>query len=88
MPRPTPNSRFNFVQVGDESLLYDNDTHDVIHVDGPGSIIWALCDGTRTIEQIIELIANAYPDSRDAVAIDVQETITRLVEQSALKLEP
>lgn len=86
MARPAQNSRFNFVQIDGEALLYDNETHNVVYLDQPGAVVWALCDGERDEDAIIRLIADAYPESGAAIATDVRQTIARLVEHGALSL--
>ena len=84
--RPAHNPRFNFVEVGSESILYDNETHNVIYLDQPASVVWFLCDGVRDIPEIAKLIADAYPDQRTTIADDVKATIEDLAKKGALDL--
>lgn len=84
--RATRNARFELVQVEGETILYDQATHDVIYLDSSASIIWALCDGHRSVRDISHAIARAYPESRDAIPGDVQRTVAELARQGALTL--
>jgi pyrroloquinoline quinone biosynthesis protein D len=82
--RVAQNPRFDFLQVEDESLLYDTATHNVIYLDAPALVIWRLCDGERSIAEIARLIEEAYPQSRDSIAADVQKTVDALANAGAL----
>ena len=82
--RVAQNPRFDFLQVEDESLLYDTATHNVIYLDAPALVIWRLCDGERSVREIAQLIEEAYPQSRESIAADVQKTVDVLANAGAL----
>ncbi|HET6339414.1 MAG TPA: PqqD family protein [Polyangiales bacterium] len=84
--RLAQNPRFDVVQVEDESLLYDSETHNVIYLDAPALVVWRLCDGERSLADIAQLIERAYPQSRDAIANDVEKTVDALTKSGALVL--
>ena len=35
------------------------------HLDRLGSLIWTVCDGTKTVKEILELITNKFPDEKN-----------------------
>jgi hypothetical protein len=82
--RIAQNPRFDFVQVEEESILYDTATHNVIYLDAPALVIWRLCDGERSLGEITSLIEQAYPQARDSIAHDVQKTVDALANAGAL----
>ena len=84
--RPAHSPRFNFVQVGTESILYDSESHNVIYLDAPASVVWFLCDGVRDIAEITRLIVDAYPEQAATIATDVRATILDLAQKGALDL--
>lgn len=84
--KPTHNPRYSFVAVDSEGILYDTDTKNVIHLDVPGAMVWALCNGERNTEEIAELLARAYPEDDQKVRSDVRRTIQQLVGQGPLEL--
>ena len=88
MSVPLRHPRFTFVPVASEGVLHDSDSDLVIHLDEHGAMIWALCDGQRTVGEITQLISDAYPDQREAVATDVTRIIDTLAEQQVLTLSP
>lgn len=59
-------------------VLFDPGTERVVELNGTASLIWHLCDGTRTAAEITELIVEAFPDARPRVVADVGATFERL----------
>jgi hypothetical protein len=55
-----------------------------IHLNETATVIWKLCDGSRTVQEIIDLLKKEYPGSELAVATDVREAIELLVSEGAL----
>jgi pyrroloquinoline quinone biosynthesis protein D len=85
-PQTVPKQAFGFFveEMEGENLLYRLGGHKAIHLNDTATVIWKLCDGSRTIEDIIRLLAKEYPGSETAVAADVREAIELLVSEGAL----
>ena len=85
-PQTVPKQAFGFFveEMEGENLLYRLGGHKAIHLNDTATVIWKLCDGSRTIEDIIGLLAKEYPGSETAVAADVREAIELLVSEGAL----
>lgn len=56
----------------------------VIETEGPASEILQRCDGSRTVQQIIDELANLYTADRDEIAHDVSEMLVELVTKRML----
>jgi len=54
-----------------------------IRLNETASIIWDLCDGERTIAQIITLLAASFPDEADRILEDVEATLRRFTDEGA-----
>jgi len=48
------------------------------------ALVWQLCDGSHTIEAMVEILAGAYPDARAQIAAEVPLTVEQLRAQGAL----
>jgi hypothetical protein len=84
---PTPVDGFQ-VETLDGEIVLLHPTHNIIiHINQTGALIWQLCDGIRTENEIAELLGTAYPEAQEQIRVDVLETIRNLMERSALKLE-
>jgi pyrroloquinoline quinone biosynthesis protein D len=85
-PQTVPKQAFGFFveEMEDENLLYRLGGHKAIHLNDTATLIWKLCDGSRTVQDIIDLLTKEYPGSETAVAADVQEAIELLASEGAL----
>jgi len=67
-----------------ECLLYRIGAHKAIHLNESASLIWKLCDGTRSAEDITAFLQQEYPDAQARVTEDVLEAIAQLIREGAL----
>ena len=58
-----------------ELVLFHPATQQILYSNPTGAVIWGLCDGQRTVSEIIQLLGEAYPDSSADIAADVSETL-------------
>lgn len=72
----------------DSHLLYDPASERVIELNAPAAVVWHLCDGSRTLAEMVTLLAEAYPEDADRIAADVPDSVARLVEAGSLELAP
>jgi len=87
MTRETiPKQAFGFFieEMDGEQLLYRLGAHKAIHLNDTASVIWKLCDGSRNVQEIIDLLKVQYPSAESAVETDVEEAIELLVREGAL----
>ena len=85
-PGQVPKQAFGFFveEMDGENLLYRLGAHKAIHLNESATVIWKLCDGSRTIQDIINVLKGEYPDSEAAVETDVAEAIELLMREGAL----
>jgi hypothetical protein len=85
-PQTVPKQAFGFFveEMEGENLLYRLGGHKAIHLNDTATVIWKLCDGSRSVQDIIDLLTKEYPGSETAVAADVREAIELLVSEGAL----
>src|SRR5262245_28612954 len=85
-PQTVPKQAFGFFveEMEGEDLLYRLGGHKAIHLNDTATVIWKLCDGNRTVQEIIDLLKNQYPGAETAVAADVKESIATLLSEGAL----
>ena len=69
-----------------ELLLYDPNSAVTLHLKGSSAIVWELCDGQRTIQDIVDLVQQAYPDQATPIGQDVASVVDDLKERNVLVL--
>jgi len=85
---PTPPRGVRMHAMDGETLIYRHATMKAIYLNDTAAVIWQLCDGGRSIKEIVDILAEAYPGERDELAADVNETVERLYREGALSFGP
>jgi coenzyme PQQ biosynthesis protein PqqD len=83
---PIPRDGIEFAELEGESVLYDHEKMAMVYLNESASVVWRLCDGHRTVADIIDAIAQAFPDQANEVSLDVPETIEFFAQQGVLQL--
>jgi hypothetical protein len=84
--KPLRNEQCHMEELDDEILLYHPGNNKTLYINKSASIIWQLCNGEHTVEEIIQLIAEAYPAAIDGLEKDVLDTLARLSENQAISI--
>ena len=64
-------------------LLHASDPR-VIVLNQTASDVWTRCDGTSTLEEIVEMLAGAYGVEAAAIRSDVNATVERFLAEGFL----
>jgi len=85
-PTSVPKQAFGFFveEMEGENLLYRLGTHKAIHLNETATLIWKLCDGSRTVQDIVDLLNKEFPDAVADIAVDVREAVELLAGEGAL----
>lgn len=76
-PRLAPGVRLHFDKTRDAWVLLAPER--VIELEGPAYDIARLCDGTRTLDQIVDTLAVQYMADKTEIAGDVADMLAELV---------
>ncbi len=66
-------------QLDDDIVVYHPTLTTSLYCNQTGAIIWQLCDGQRTVADIIALLCGHYPDSADSIPHEVTAVVAELV---------
>ena len=86
MDRPKRKADYKLEEVDGELLLYHPGSTKILYCNETASLIWQLCDGTRSGEEIKVTLRETFPEAADSIAGDVEETLKKFLEHDALKL--
>ena len=81
-PQQTPD--FRLEQLDGELLLYHPGRTTIMYCNPTASLIWGLCDGQRSVQDIIDLLSAAYDQAAAAVAADVKATLEQFHQHGAI----
>lgn len=68
-----------------EMVLFHPATQKILYSNRTSALIWGLCDGQRTVADIIQLLSKAYPDSASEIETDVCDTLLTFARQGAIE---
>jgi hypothetical protein len=78
--RPVQRAGASAVELDENLALYDDVGQLLILLNPSAATVWELCDGTRTVDEMIDALAEAHPEEARVIAGDVRQTIRKLVE--------
>ena len=81
---PLPAPGFQMETLDDEIVLLHPARNLIFHSNQGGALIWSLCDGQRSVAEIVDILSAAYPESADDIAVDVPQAIQELLARGAL----
>jgi pyrroloquinoline quinone biosynthesis protein D len=67
-----------------EVLLYEAGAHRAIYLNDTAALVWKLCNGTRTVQDLIDLLSENYPDARADLPREIEQTVEMLLGDGAL----
>lgn len=84
-PRPAPG--VEPVMLDDEIVAFDATTMMLHHLNVPASMLWSVCDGTRTLGEIAHVIAERSGQSPAMVETQILELVDALVARDLMILD-
>jgi len=85
---PIPRKGFHMESMDGEAVIYRHIARKAIYLNESAAVVWQLCDGNRSIREIVDMLAEAYPGARDELSVDVMEAVERLEREGALRIKP
>ena len=75
------------VEVDDQCFLADRQGNAIHHLNPVGSSIWGLLAEPMSLDEIVDLLASAFPgQEREQIAADVSTLVHRLKSKNLLHL--
>ena len=79
---PTPG--YVLEELDGKLMLFDPASGRIVQANATAALVWGLCDGSRTLGEITELLA-AYLGQEAGVRADVPRIVRELLESGALR---
>ena len=71
--------------LDNELLLFHPAQAQIMYCNETASVIWQLCDGQHTTQEIVALLAAAYPEAAEIMAGDVETTLQQFSQHGAIE---
>jgi hypothetical protein len=83
--KPVRQPDYHLETIDNELLLFHPAQPQMLYCNETASMIWQLCDGQRTPQEIISLLATAFPEAADSIADDVEATLKQFSQYGAIE---
>ena len=76
--RPARRPGASAVALDDNLAIYDDVGQLLILLNSSAAAVWERCDGSTTVDEMVETLAAAHPDDAAVVGEDVRQTLRKL----------
>jgi hypothetical protein len=83
----TRSTDFFVENLADETLLYRTGSQTAVYLNESAALVWKLCDGQRTIRDIINILIENFPEAKSQLPYEVEQAVTQLLDKGALLVE-
>lgn len=84
---PQPAEGFELEEIDGEILLYSPSATRSVYLNTTASLIWRLCDGSRSVGDIVTQLEQAFPEAKDRITDDVTRSIQLFLDNEAMRLQ-
>jgi hypothetical protein len=77
---------YRLERIDDELLLFHPDQTIIIYCNPMASLIWQLCDGRHTVQEITALLTRAYPEAAKTIPAEIQNSLGQFLEYGSLDI--
>lgn len=67
-----------------ELLLYNPTTATTLHLNNSSAVVWELCNGERSLGDIVAALEEAFPGQAEQIKEDVAQVVQELGNSAAL----
>ena len=82
----TPIKGIELTEMEGEGILYWREQTKMLYLNESARVIWQLCDGSRTVSEIVDALAPEFPGLETEVSLQVPELIEQFVAEGVLEL--
>ena len=81
---PVPNPAFELDELDNTLLLFDAATDQIVDLNETAALVWRLCDGERSVGEMMALLEAAYPNSAETIRTELPAIIKRFATLSVI----
>ena len=82
---PTRSAGYTIAEFDGEHMIFHPMEGRAIYLSDSASLVWQLCDGHRTVGDILALLGDAYPEAAD-LHTEVEGALQVFVEQRVVEV--
>ncbi len=83
---PAQEPSYRLEMLDGEALLFDPANRHLVHCNETAVLVWSLCDGQRSVQEIVTLLSEAYPEAGAAVSQDTMAVLAQFLDAHAIRI--
>lgn len=83
---PHRDDEYFLEEIDGEMLLYHAAKSETLYLNESAAIVWYLCDGERSEQDIVDLLAQSYPEDSENIPNQVKESLQSFIEFGGVTL--
>ena len=83
---PIINEDYKTEKFDYEVLLYTISGTKVISLNETAYLVYQLCNGEQTIDEMIDMLINAYPDQKEEIREHIISAINTMIDNGVIRL--
>lgn len=84
--KPRTVADFQLEEIDGEVLLYSPVATRSIYLNPSAALIWHLCTGDFTVQEIVDSLQEQFPDQASSIVDDVMTTLEQFSESQAIEM--
>ncbi len=85
LSRPRRELDYRLEMIDGEILLFHPGKTTIMYCNQSASLIWRLCDGQHTVQEITSLLGQAFPEAADTIPAEVEATLQQFHKHGAVE---
>ncbi|HEX8681328.1 MAG TPA: PqqD family protein [Ardenticatenaceae bacterium] len=84
--KPKQKPDYHLEEMDNELLLFHPQEKKVLYMNETTALVWQLCDGQRTIQEITALLVETFPDAAREIPGDLENILKQLQQERVIEL--
>jgi len=85
--KPQQKEDYQLEQLDGELLLFHPGQITIIYCNPTASLVWQLCDGQRTGQDIADVLTAAFPEAAASIPAEIESTLQQFAQHGAIAFE-
>ena len=82
-PRRKPG--YHLEMMDGELLMFSPEETQILYCNQTASLIWQLCDGERTAQEIVEMLIAAFPEAEERIRVEAPATLEKFRQHGVIE---
>lgn len=84
--KPKRKPDYYLEEIDNDFILYHFQKTQTVYLNQTASILWGLCDGRRTVDEILALFQDAFPQDNIDIHSDIKEILQQLLSINSIEI--